>query len=150
MNDSEKKVISSGGFIFYKDLNTGEVYVLLIKNPKGEYWIPKGKLEQGEDQQTAACREIKEEVGFGSDKVKYVDFCHLDQYQYEEDGKTLSKDLYINVFEADKKYEPAPEDWHNIEAIGWHKYDEALNLISFNKNELISSFEIFNKFKHSN
>lgn len=141
----EKKVISAGGFVFFKDRESNKTYVILIKNLKSEYWIPKGKLEPGEDQLTAAFREIKEEIGFGSDKVTYIDFCHLDKYIYEESGQSISKELYINVFEATKKYDPAPEDWKNIESVAWYEYENALSLISFNKNELEKSYLILNK-----
>lgn len=148
MVNNEVKVesvqISSGGFIFYFEKETQKLFVLLIRNRKGEFWIPKGKLEKGEDQITAAFREIEEEVGLTKQQIKYIDFCFLDKYTYIDSGKLLGKELYINVFEADRKYVLKPEDGEiDITNAEWHEYEEALKVISFNKNELVLSRQIF-------
>lgn len=138
------KQISSGGFIFYKDPKSMEISVLLIKNLKDEYWIPKGKLEPGETQLQAAFREINEEVGFNESQITYIDFCDTFSYGYDLDEyKTLVKDLFINVFEADKEYLPAPTDWNDLKSVDWHSYQDALNIISFTKDKLEKSYEIF-------
>ncbi|MCX6716487.1 MAG: NUDIX domain-containing protein [Candidatus Taylorbacteria bacterium] len=147
-NTIDKKVTSSGGFLFFYNKEEGNIFVILIKNKKSEYWIPKGKLENDESQVDAAFREIKEEVGFGSDKIKYIDFCFLDKYIYEDEGKVIQKELYINVFEVYKKWDPTPEDWNNIDNVCWYKYEDAFNLISFNKDELIKAQNIFKKYKN--
>ena len=70
INKNIVKHVSSGGFIFHKDKKSLKISVLLIKNTKDEWWIPKGKLEQGESQLDAAFREINEEVGFDFDQVR--------------------------------------------------------------------------------
>lgn len=139
--------ISSGGFIFYFEKETQKLFVVLIKNRKGEFWIPKGKLEKDEDQLSAAFREIEEEVGLTKTQIKYVDFCYLDKYTYTDSGKLLRKELYINVFEASRQYVLKPKD-NEIDIInaGWYEYDEALTIISFNKNELMLSKQIFEKY----
>lgn len=143
----ESVQISSGGFIFYFEKETKKIFVLLIKNRKGEFWIPKGKLEKDEDQLSAAFREIEEEVGLTKTQIKYVDFCYLDKYTYTDSGKCLGKELYINVFEADKQYAPKPEDDEiDITGARWYEYDEAITIISFNKNELMLSKQIFEKY----
>ena len=62
--------ISSGGFIFYRNKKNGELFTILIKNKKGEWWIPKGHIEEGEEQVAAAFREIEEEIGLKKDQLK--------------------------------------------------------------------------------
>jgi 8-oxo-dGTP pyrophosphatase MutT (NUDIX family) len=142
------KQVSSGGFIFYKDPKTAEIFVLLIKNLKDEYWIPKGKLEPGETQMEAGFREINEEVGFGSDKIKYIGFCGNFTYGYDlDETRKLIKDLFINVYEANEKHTPAPTDWNDLKSVDWHEYKEALSIISFTKDMLEKSYDIFIKSK---
>ena len=52
---------SAGGLIVCKDGNTWKI--LLMKDRKNAWTFPKGRPEGGESPQTAALREIEEEVG---------------------------------------------------------------------------------------
>lgn len=53
---------SCGAIIFYRARQN--VKILLVKNNNGRYWsFPKGHIEQGENEQQTAIREIKEETG---------------------------------------------------------------------------------------
>lgn len=143
----ESTQVSSGGFIFFNKKDTQQVFVLLIRNRKGEFWIPKGKLEKDEDQLSAAFREIEEEVGFSKEQIKCIDFCYLDKYTYKEGEKLLGKELYINIFEAKEQYIPKPEDGEiDITNADWYEYEKAEEIISFNKNELVKSKQIFDLF----
>lgn len=151
MTNNEIKVestqVSSGGFIFFIKKETNQVFVLLIKNRKGEYWIPKGKLESGEDQLSAAFREIEEEVGLSKEQIRYIDFCFLDKYTYMEGQKLLGKELYINVFDARDQYKPrSGDDEIDITGVDWYDYEKALEIISFNRNELVKSKMILDLF----
>ncbi|HPS28281.1 MAG TPA: NUDIX domain-containing protein [Candidatus Paceibacterota bacterium] len=144
------KKVSSGGFIFYLDKATFCVYVLLIKHSNGEIWIPKGKLESEEAQIDAAFREIKEEVGLGYDQLKYIDLCATDSYSYDLDNKhVLFKELFINVFSVDSKIIPTSAEWDDkgkkIDSAEWYTYEDALNIIAFNKIELAKAYDIFIK-----
>lgn len=140
------KQVSSGGFIFYMDKKDFCVYVLLIKHKNGEVWIPKGKLEPEENQIDAAFREIKEEVGIRYDQLRYIDLCSTDSYGYDLDDKhTLVKELFINVFSVESKFIPRPIDLHDLESADWYTYQNALNIIAFNKAELEHAYDIFIK-----
>lgn len=143
------KKVSSGGFIFHLDQRSSAVSVLLIKHTNGEVWIPKGKLESGENQIDAAYREIKEEVGIEYDQLRYIDLCATDSYSYDIDEKqVMYKDLFINVFSVETKINPSPTDWHDLESADWYPYSNALDIIAFNKPELKKAYEIFMKSIH--
>ncbi|MEI8143468.1 MAG: NUDIX domain-containing protein [Candidatus Berkelbacteria bacterium] len=146
-NDNTIHHICSGGFIFYKDKETGEIYTLLIKNKKGEIWISKGHLEEGEDQLQTAFREIEEETTLKKCSVKHVGFCSLIRYSFTKDGSENNKQVYINVFEAMEKNDltPRPEDIEVTEIL-WLRYSDALRTIAFNKEELIRSKNIYEKY----
>lgn len=57
---------SAGGVVFYQNK------VLLLRKKRGYWVLPKGRIEVGEDVETAALREVKEESGVCADIVKYV------------------------------------------------------------------------------
>jgi 8-oxo-dGTP pyrophosphatase MutT (NUDIX family) len=53
---------SCGAIIFHKTKQNTKI--LLVKNSNGRYWsFPKGHIEEGENEQQTAIREIKEETG---------------------------------------------------------------------------------------
>jgi predicted NUDIX family NTP pyrophosphohydrolase len=61
----------SAGLLIFREVS-GRIEVMLV-HPGGPFWenkddgswsIPKGELEEGEDPQTAARRELEEETGF--------------------------------------------------------------------------------------
>ena len=55
--------VSAGAILFYNDKQKGRQY-LLLQGGKGRAWLfPKGKMDKGETEETAALREILEETG---------------------------------------------------------------------------------------
>ena len=58
----DKFIVAPYGEIFYR--NKQNTKVLLVKNSNGRYWsFPKGHIENDENEQETALREIKEETG---------------------------------------------------------------------------------------
>lgn len=138
--------VSAGGFIFYKNKTDGEIFVLLIKNKKGEYWIPKGHVEKEEDQVSAAFREIEEEVGLKKEQLQYIDLCHLHEFSFVDDsGNSNTKEIYMNVFEALEKPDLQLEQGETDIVDGeWFPYEIALkNILPYSKNELIKAKGMF-------
>jgi 8-oxo-dGTP pyrophosphatase MutT (NUDIX family) len=57
-------VIEAAGGVVWRVSGKGHVKVLLVHRPQyGDWSLPKGKVEQGEDPLTAALREVREETG---------------------------------------------------------------------------------------
>lgn len=136
--------ISSGGFVFYEDPTTKEIYVALLKDKNKNWWIPKGHVEEWESQVEAAFREIEEEMGIKKEELQFIDFCYKDSYSYEENGGINTKEVYINIFCTKEKFElSTDEDDENLVEVKWYKFDEALEIIAFNKDELLLSKKIF-------
>src|SRR4051812_44062006 len=52
---------TSGGIIFRHNEKSGDLEILLIKDAKNRWTIPKGHVEEGEEPQQTAEREIREE-----------------------------------------------------------------------------------------
>ena len=136
--------VSSGGFIFYEDPVNKEIYVALLKDKNKNWWIPKGHVEDWESQVETAFREIEEEMGIKKDELEFVDFCHRDSYSYEENGGTNTKEVYINIFYTKEKINLyIDENDKDLLEAKWFKFEEALDIIAFNKNELMISKQIF-------
>ena len=76
------EVVRAAGGIVLQPATTG-VEVLVVHRPEYDDWsLPKGKLDPGEDDATAAVREVSEETGVGArivgdaGSVEYRDHRH--------------------------------------------------------------------------
>lgn len=76
------KEISSGGVVVFG--NT----ILLLRKFNGDWVLPKGRLEEGENTKSAALREVYEESGVKGEIVKYLGNIN---YNY----KNLKKDEIV-------------------------------------------------------
>lgn len=66
--------VSSGGVVIFG--NT----ILLLKKFNGDWVLPKGRVEKGEEIKDAALREVLEESGVKAEIVKYIGMAH---YKYK-------------------------------------------------------------------
>ena len=83
------------------------------------YWdLPKGMIEKGETAKQAAYREIKEECGISSHKLKshLTDTYHI----YEREGKMhLKKTIWFYFEQGDTNEETVPQAEEDIELASW-------------------------------
>jgi len=140
--------VSAGGYIFYKDDQTGEDFVLLIENANGEFWIPKGHIEEGEDHVAAAFREIEEEVGIKEEKLTHIGLSHVHSYTFTDDqGRESTKEVYVNVFQATEKCPIVLEDGNDSICGGeWFPFAEAVKkIIPYSKKGIIKAERLFSE-----
>ena len=136
--------VSSGGFIFYKDTSTEGIFTLLITNNKNTLWICKGHLEKNEDQISAALREFDEEMGLERKYLEYIGLVKKVSYPHLENGGTNTKEVYINVFVAKEKVDLSKNiGVEDITKIEWYTFEDALQNISYEKEDLIKVKEMF-------
>src|SRR5579885_607157 len=88
---------SAGAVVFHSD--DGNRYYLLLINA-GRLDLPKGQIEQGEDEMTAAMRETKEETGL---ELKFINgFKKVVEYFYARPGgERVHK--FVTFFLAESK-----------------------------------------------
>ena len=95
----------AGGVVFYANK------VLLLKNDRDEWTLPKGKIHDGELAQDSAIHRVKEETGITVKDIKYLgsDFVK---------GKELLMLTYLAYYESgeiEKSTEVEGAAWYNIE-----------------------------------
>jgi len=82
----------------------------LVKNSQSEYlfifrrgkWdLPKGKLDEGEDFETAAIREVQEECGITH--IELGDLYHLSYHIYEENNDWILKQTNWYLMKSEEK-----------------------------------------------
>lgn len=103
----------------------------LVKNEKGEVlmifrrnkWdLPKGKLDDGEEIEKCALREVKEETGL--EKVNVVTPINITYHTYHEGTKLILKESHWFLMQAASTEKLTPQATEDITDIKWaDKYD---------------------------
>ncbi len=107
-------VQAAGGFIC-----TPENKILLIFR-RGKWDLPKGKLDEGEDLETCAIREIREETGLNKFHVERK-LC-ITYHTYYERGKHILKETHWYFMNADGDQKLMPQHEEDIEKCEWADY----------------------------
>jgi 8-oxo-dGTP pyrophosphatase MutT (NUDIX family) len=129
---------SSGAIIFRKEEGK-TLYLLLQYNP--EYWgFPKGRIEESEDEEKAARREIEEETGL-KDISFFSGFREFNEYFFKRDGKTFFKKAIFRLVETKTKEINVSEEHLGFK---WLPFQEALEQITFeNAKEVLKKADRF-------
>lgn len=119
---------TSGGVIFRRNEQNKQLEVLLIKDAKNRWTIPKGHVEEGEEPRETAEREIREETGLQEMKVgSWLGKVH---FRYRRGHTLVLMTMHIYLVEA--KGETGrlhPEEW--LTDIKWLPATDAVDKIAY-------------------
>lgn len=117
------KEISSGGVVIFG--NT----LLLLKKFNGDWVLPKGRVEQGEELEETALREVFEEAGVKAEINKYIGKAHYN-YRNLKKNKVVNKTVHWYLMKA-SSMESVPQKTEGfIEAVFVH-VDKAQDLVKY-------------------
>ncbi|OPJ54984.1 NUDIX hydrolase [Alkalithermobacter paradoxus] len=89
-----REEISAGGVVMFGNA------ILLLKKYNGDWVLPKGKVEEGEEKSEAALREVLEEGGVKADIVKYLGEIHYTFKENWDESRTVHKTVYWYLMKA--------------------------------------------------
>ena len=119
------KATSCGGVVIFR----GKI-LLLYKNYRNKYegWVlPKGTVEQGENYNETALREVKEESGVAAQIMKYVGKTN---YSFSTPNDLINKEVHWYLMMADSYYSKPQREEFFCDS-GYYKYHEAYHLLKF-------------------
>lgn len=123
---------SCGGVVIYR----GKI-LLLYKNIHNKYegWVlPKGTVEEGEQFEDTALREVLEESGAHATIIKYIG---KSTYNFNVPGNEVNKSVHWYLMMGESYYSKPQKEEFFCDS-GFYKYHEAYHLLKFpNEKEIL-------------
>ena len=116
---------SCGGIVIFR----GKI-LLLYKNINNKYegWVlPKGTVEEGEQFEETALREVLEESGAKAQIIKYIG---KSTYNFNVPGNEVHKNVHWYLMMGDSYYSKPQKEEFFCDS-GYYKYHEAYHLLKF-------------------
>jgi 8-oxo-dGTP pyrophosphatase MutT (NUDIX family) len=121
-----KEEISAGGIVFRRD---GEqTLFLLIRDPYRNWGFPKGHLEQGEDPEAAALREVAEETGLATLEMRGA--VETIDWTFRFRGRPVHKTCHFFLIETPDE-RTRPQKAEGISACRWVPFEQARQLLGY-------------------
>ena len=119
---------TSGGVVFRRNQKTQAVEILLIKDAKNRWTIPKGHVEEGEEPKETAEREIREETGL--QEMKVMQWLGKVNFRYRRNRTLVLMTMHIYLVEGKGNTDRLhPEDW--LSDIQWLPANDAVDAIAY-------------------
>jgi len=117
----------SAGAVVFSIKYSGNVFFLLLRYSAGHCDFPKGKIEDGEDEVQAACREIREETGI--ENVVFLEgFNKKVEYNYRRHRNVIHKEVVFFLAKTDSQRVILSNE--HI-AYSWTDFDSALAKLTY-------------------
>jgi 8-oxo-dGTP pyrophosphatase MutT (NUDIX family) len=132
------KETSAGAIIFRRA--EGDHLYLVIYSSRNKIWgFPKGHVEPGENEKSAALREIEEETGLTDFRIiigyRYEDVYKAMSNRGEFKGQEIEKHSIYFLFET--RSENVLVDNHEIGDFKWLRLQDALGILTFDSTKEI-------------
>lgn len=119
---------TSGGVVFRRNEKTNELEILLIKDAKNRWTIPKGHVEPNEEPKDTAAREINEETGLQEMRVR--DWLGKVNFRYRRSHTLVLMTMHIYLVQGlGDTNKLHPEDW--LSDIQWLPAAKAVDSIAY-------------------
>lgn len=147
-----KRWVSAGGLVVTREQDN--VWVALIRDWKGRWVIPKGKVEKGETLGACAMREAREELGLGTElDLKILTKLHLQRlyFRLPKDPELQFKLVHAYLIQAEKRVPLMHQAEEHYTDAAWFTFAEA-EKISYRQKEVFAKAHkyLFPKSKSKN
>jgi len=136
---------SAGGFVFYEEPRTHELFVALIRPQKEDgLFVPKGHIKTSEKPIEAAKREICEELSI-CQQLDLVSELGVEKYSFtmDDSGILHHKEVFLYVFSCSEKFSVKARSEENIEEAGWFSFYDGLRKMTYDRDSLLKARQLF-------
>ncbi|MEN8376041.1 MAG: NUDIX domain-containing protein [Gemmatimonadota bacterium] len=117
---------SAGGVVYRRE--AGGIRYLLIRDPYGNWGLPKGHVEEAESVEEAARREVSEETGLPLPRI--VGRLPTIDWYFRSGGRLIHKTCHFFLMES-ASGNAVPQAAEGITACAWESTAEALSTITY-------------------
>lgn len=119
---------TSGGIVYRRNAKTNELEILLIKDAKSRWTIPKGHVEPNEEPKDTAEREIREETGL--QEMRVGSYLGKVNFRYRRAHTLVLMTMHIYLVEGTGDTDKLEgEDW--LTDIKWLPATDAVDKIAY-------------------
>ena len=114
-----------------------------------EGWVlPKGTVEDGEEYDQTALREVREETGARAQIIQYIG---KSQYSFNIPQNTVEKVVHWYLMRGESYYSKPQREEYFVDS-GFYKYHEAYHLLKFSNEKMIleKGYEDYLELKRQN
>ena len=123
----------AAGFVLFRNFKDRRRY-LLLQHRNGHHWgFPKGRLDTGEDEMTAALRETMEETGI-SDVIRIPGFRETSTYTLVRNGQPIRKTVACFLAETSQSCVSLS---HEHEHYQWLAFPDAVSCLTHDESRRI-------------
>lgn len=121
--------VSSGGVVFRRN-KSGQVEILMIRDSKDRWSLPKGQIKNEENLRQAAEREIKEETGLKDMRV--LNWLGKVDFRYRRQSSLVLKTMHVYLVKAGvDSGNLEKENVAHITKVSWFPVNEALDKVEY-------------------
>lgn len=131
--------VSSGGVVIFGNA------ILLLKKYNGDWVLPKGRLEKGENIKNAALREVLEETGVKGEILDYIGAVHYN-YKNLKENEIVNKTVHWYLMKSNSMECTPLKKEGFIDAMYVH-VDKAKDLVRYTDERkiIIKGIELMNQ-----
>ncbi|CAN5633478.1 hypothetical protein BH18ACI1_BH18ACI1_18010 [soil metagenome] len=121
--------ISAGGVAFRQNDSDFEIAIISVK-PSRRWQLPKGIVDKGETNETAALREMREEAGIETDlldKIETIEYWYFGA----KNGERVRFHKFVHFFLMKYLSGETENHDHEVAEARWVKADKAIEMLAF-------------------
>lgn len=119
-----KEEISAGGVVVFGNA------ILLLRKYNGDWVLPKGRIESGEEIVEAALREVSEETGIHAEAKRYLGEIHYTYKENWDETNRVHKTVHWHMMKANTMNTIPQKEEGFIDAKFVH-LDKAVELVKY-------------------
>jgi 8-oxo-dGTP diphosphatase len=134
-NVPTKTQVSAGGVAFRK--SESNIYVAIISVGEARRWqLPKGMVDEGETNEIAAMREVREEAGVETRMVELID--KIEYWYFSKNrGERIRFHKYVYFFLLQYISGDVADHDHEVNEARWVEIDRAREMLTFSSEKKI-------------